>query len=104
MLPHTVDGKDFKILFTGIDTRKPLWALIDLYGKCTSIKLATQVNDGKMAKSQDIQCSKPNEQSSNQMIEQSKPTAPRVETSDQPMPTAPTAETQNSPISISKPD
>ena len=34
-----VDGGDFGIFIRGIDTRQPLWGLIDLYGNCTSIEL-----------------------------------------------------------------
>jgi len=35
-----INGGELGIFFTGIDTRQPLWALIDLYGNCTSIELA----------------------------------------------------------------
>merc|ERR1712029_824156 len=34
-----VNGGDFGIFIRGIDTRQPLWGLIDLYGNCTSIEL-----------------------------------------------------------------
>ena len=36
-----INGEELGILFTGVDTLwQPLWALIDLYGNCTSIELA----------------------------------------------------------------
>jgi len=35
-----INGGDLGVFFTGIDTRQPLWAMIDLYGNCTSIELA----------------------------------------------------------------
>ena len=34
-----IDGEDLGVFFSGVDTRTPLWALIDLYGNCTSIEL-----------------------------------------------------------------
>ena len=34
-----INGGDLGVFFSGIDTRKPLWAMIDLYGNCTSIEL-----------------------------------------------------------------
>ena len=34
-----INGGDLGIFFSGVDTRKPLWAMIDLYGNCTSIEL-----------------------------------------------------------------
>eukprot|EP00093_Oithona_nana_P001981 01981.XXX_7785_9386_1 [CDS] Oithona nana genome sequencing. len=34
-----VNGGDLGIFISGIDTRQPLWGLIDLYGNCTSIEL-----------------------------------------------------------------
>ena len=34
-----INGGDLGVFFTGIDTRQPLWALIDLYGNCTEIEL-----------------------------------------------------------------
>ena len=34
-----IDGQDLGVFFGGVDTRTPLWALIDLYGNCTSIEL-----------------------------------------------------------------
>ena len=37
-----VNGGDLGIFISGIDTRQPLWALIDLYGNCTSIELLDQ--------------------------------------------------------------
>ena len=35
-----INGGDLGVFFTGIDIRQPLWAMIDLYGNCTSIELA----------------------------------------------------------------
>ena len=34
-----IDGQDLGVFFSGVDTRTPLWALIDLYGNCTTIDL-----------------------------------------------------------------
>ena len=34
-----INGGDLGVFFSGVDTRQPLWALIDLYGNCTSIEL-----------------------------------------------------------------
>ncbi len=34
-----INGGDLGVFFSGIDTRQPLWAMIDLYGNCTSIEL-----------------------------------------------------------------
>ena len=34
-----VNGGDLGVFFGGIDTRQPLWAMVDLYGNCTSIEL-----------------------------------------------------------------
>ena len=34
-----IDGEDLGVFFSGVDTRTPLWALVDLYGNCTSIEL-----------------------------------------------------------------
>ena len=34
-----VNGRDKGIFFAGVDTRQPLWCLIDLYGNCTAIEL-----------------------------------------------------------------
>ncbi len=34
-----VNGRDKGIFFSGVDTRQPLWCLIDLYGNCTAIEL-----------------------------------------------------------------
>jgi len=31
--------EDLGVFFTGIDTRQPLWAMIDLYGNCTTLEL-----------------------------------------------------------------
>ena len=51
-----IDGEDLGVFFSGVDTRTPLWALVDLYGNCTSIELvdtrkpqnnAASVNDGQ---------------------------------------------------------
>jgi hypothetical protein len=32
-------GKDLGVFFSGIDTRQPLWAMIDLYGNCTTLEM-----------------------------------------------------------------
>ncbi len=34
-----VDGRDRGVFFSGVDTRQPLWAIVDLYGNCTGIEL-----------------------------------------------------------------
>ena len=34
-----IAGKDLGVFFSGIDTRQPLWAMIDLYGNCTTLEL-----------------------------------------------------------------
>ncbi len=34
-----VNGRDKGIFFSGVDTRQPLWCLVDLYGNCTAIEL-----------------------------------------------------------------
>lgn len=34
-----MNGGDMGVFFSGVDTRQPLWAMIDLYGNCTSIQL-----------------------------------------------------------------
>jgi len=34
-----VNGHDLGMFFSGIDTRQPLWAMIDLYGNCTSLEM-----------------------------------------------------------------
>ena len=34
-----VNGRDKGIFFSGVDTRQPLWCLIDLYGNCTALEL-----------------------------------------------------------------
>jgi protein neuralized len=33
------NGHDLGMFFSGIDTRQPLWAMIDLYGNCTSLEM-----------------------------------------------------------------
>lgn len=33
-----VNGEDKGVFITGVDTRSPLWAIIDVYGNCTSIE------------------------------------------------------------------
>ncbi|CAG5057680.1 unnamed protein product [Parnassius apollo] len=35
-----INGEDKGLLFSGVDTRSPLWALIDLYGNCTAVQFA----------------------------------------------------------------
>ena len=37
-----INGSDLGVFFNGVDTRQPLWAMIDLYGNCTSIELVDQ--------------------------------------------------------------
>lgn len=34
-----VNGSDRGVFFSGVDTRQPLWAMVDLYGNCTAIEL-----------------------------------------------------------------
>jgi len=34
-----INGRDKGVFFSGVDTRQPLWCLIDLYGNCTAIEL-----------------------------------------------------------------
>lgn len=34
-----VNGVDKGIFFSGVDTRQPLWCLVDLYGNCTAIEI-----------------------------------------------------------------
>jgi len=36
---YGVNGIDKGLFFSGVDTRQPLWCMIDLYGNCTSIEL-----------------------------------------------------------------
>ena len=33
-----INGGDLGVFFTGVDTRQPLWAMVDLYGNCTAIE------------------------------------------------------------------
>lgn len=33
-----INGRDLGVFFTDVDTRNPLWAMVDLYGNCTSIE------------------------------------------------------------------
>ena len=51
---YAIDGQDKGVLFRGVDTRESLWAMIDLFGKCTSIELVATImktkNDGKNEK------------------------------------------------------
>ncbi|XP_063543601.1 protein neuralized isoform X2 [Cydia strobilella] len=35
-----VNGEDKGLFFTGVDTRSPLWALVDVYGNCTAVQFA----------------------------------------------------------------
>ena len=32
-------GRDLGVFFSGVDTRQPLWAMIDLYGRCTTLEM-----------------------------------------------------------------
>ena len=34
-----INGQDRGSFFSGVDTRQPLWAMIDLYGNCTGIQM-----------------------------------------------------------------
>ena len=34
-----VNGRDKGVFFSGVDTRQPLWCLIDLYGNCTALEM-----------------------------------------------------------------
>ena len=36
---YGVNGADKGIFFSGLDTRQPLWCLVDLYGNCTAVEL-----------------------------------------------------------------
>ena len=36
---YGLDGKDLGIFHFGIDTRETLWAMVDLYGACTSLRM-----------------------------------------------------------------
>lgn len=33
-----INGGDLGVFFSGVDTRQPLWAMVDLYGNCTAIE------------------------------------------------------------------
>ncbi|XP_049883291.1 protein neuralized isoform X2 [Pectinophora gossypiella] len=35
-----VNGEDKGLFFSGVDTRNPLWALVDVYGNCTAVQFA----------------------------------------------------------------
>lgn len=35
-----VNGEDRGLFFSGVDTRSPLWALVDVYGNCTAVQFA----------------------------------------------------------------
>ncbi|XP_026486431.2 protein neuralized isoform X1 [Vanessa tameamea] len=35
-----INGEDKGMFFSGVDTRSPLWALVDVYGNCTAVQLA----------------------------------------------------------------
>ncbi|XP_069363620.1 protein neuralized isoform X1 [Maniola hyperantus] len=35
-----INGEDKGLFFTGVDTRSPLWALVDVYGNCTAVQFA----------------------------------------------------------------
>ncbi|CAG9789866.1 unnamed protein product [Diatraea saccharalis] len=35
-----INGEDKGLFFTGVDTRNPLWALVDVYGNCTAVQFA----------------------------------------------------------------
>ena len=34
-----VNGTDKGLFFSGVDTRRPLWCMMDLYGNCTAIEM-----------------------------------------------------------------
>ena len=36
---YGINGIDKGLFFSGVDTRQPLWCMIDLYGNCTAIEL-----------------------------------------------------------------
>ena len=36
---YGVNGTDKGLFFSGLDTRQPLWCLVDLYGNCTAVEL-----------------------------------------------------------------
>ncbi|XP_026725576.1 protein neuralized isoform X2 [Trichoplusia ni] len=35
-----INGEDKGLFFSGVDTRNPLWALVDVYGNCTAVQFA----------------------------------------------------------------
>ncbi|KAG6455844.1 protein neuralized isoform X2 [Manduca sexta] len=35
-----INGEDKGLFFSGVDTRSPLWALVDVYGNCTAVQFA----------------------------------------------------------------
>ncbi|XP_045505939.1 protein neuralized isoform X1 [Colias croceus] len=35
-----INGEDKGLFFAGVDTRNPLWALVDVYGNCTAVQFA----------------------------------------------------------------
>ncbi|GBP55238.1 Protein neuralized [Eumeta japonica] len=35
-----INGEEKGIFFTGVDTRNPIWALVDVYGNCTAVQFA----------------------------------------------------------------
>lgn len=46
----SVDGDDKGIFFSGVDTKNPLWALLDIYGNCTGIQFVdsrSQLNNAR---------------------------------------------------------
>ncbi len=40
-----INGQDKGHIFTGVDTRQQLWALMDLYGNCTAVELVDGRNN-----------------------------------------------------------
>ncbi|CAB3367368.1 Hypothetical predicted protein [Cloeon dipterum] len=47
-----VDGEEKGIFFTGVETKGPVWALLDLYGNCTAIEMIDsrqQLNNARLS-------------------------------------------------------
>ncbi|CAK1587895.1 unnamed protein product [Parnassius mnemosyne] len=46
-----INGEDKGLFFSGVDTRSPLWALIDVYGNCTAVQFADPRAPNQMRRS-----------------------------------------------------
>lgn len=49
----SIDGDDKGIFFSGVETRGPLWALLDVYGNCTGVKFVDSRNQLNNARRED---------------------------------------------------